>query len=279
MKRLFVLIVVFAMSASVSQAMELLSNGDLSLTTQVGPPALYYPEFTDWTMGSDPCSWSPCAIVPYTGYQVFYTPYPVYPAGFADRLGGGTGLIFSSYEGNSFFPGEIDGEIKQSVPGVAGKTYTFSGWAHFEGGYAGGVDFLDLLSGNERNVAAQLANPGVPVASLTDTFFALEFLDGVGTVLPGSVLYELYDDGGQVNDPDYQTNGRIWQQHSLTAVAPVGTVSVQVRVAMVNGEFNVDMPAQSAFVDDLSLTCVPEPGSIIMGLMGLAFLGVGRRSR
>jgi hypothetical protein len=50
------------------------------------------------------------------------------------------------------------------------------------------VEFLDLLSPNQRNQNAQAANPGVPVAALTDTIFALEFLDGLGVVLPGSIV-------------------------------------------------------------------------------------------
>ncbi|MDZ4659445.1 MAG: PEP-CTERM sorting domain-containing protein [Bythopirellula sp.] len=281
MKRLILLIVVFAMSASVSQAMELLSNGGLNATVQVGPSALYYPEFVDWTITTDPCSYSPCPILPYVPGGV-YTPYAGYPAQFADRLNpnaGDHGLIGTSFEGHYPFEitGPVDIEISQEVAGVVGKTYTFSGWAHFEGGYSGGVDFLDLLSPNQRNQDAQAVNPGVPVASLTETIFALEFLDGMGAVLPGSIEIELHDDAGQQNDNQF--DGRTWIQHTLSAVAPAGTVSVLVRAGMVDGEFNIDAPNQSVFMDDFSLTCVPEPGSIVMGLMGLAFLGAGRRSR
>jgi hypothetical protein len=279
MKRLLVLFVVFAMSQSFARAQELLSNGDLNLTVQVGSPALYYPEFVDWTITTDPCSYSPCTILPYVPGGV-YTPYAGYPAGFADRLGGGTGLIGAAYEGHYPFEitGPVDVVISQEVSAVVGKTYTFSGWAHFEGGYAGGVEFLDILSPNQRNQDAQAINPGVPVAALTDTIFALEFLDGGGLVLPGSISYfELHDDGGQQNDNEF--DGLSWEQHTLSAVAPAGAVSVRVSAGMINGEFNVDAPHQNVFFDDFSLRAVPEPGSLVLGLMSLAFLGAGRRSR
>jgi hypothetical protein len=280
MKRMLVLFAVLGMSQSSAHAQELLSNADLNATVQVGDPNLYYPEFVDWTITTDPCSFSPCTILPYVPGET-YTPYAGYPASFADRLGGGNGLIGAAFEGHYPFEitGPVDAEIKQSVPGTAGQLYRFSGWAHFESGYAGGVEFLDLDSPNQRNQDAQVANPGVPVAALTDTIFALEFLDGMGAVLPNSIVYELHDDGGQQNDN--QLDGRDWVKHTLTAVAPAGTVSVQVRAAMIDGEFHFDPPGQSqaVFFDDFSLRAVPEPGSMILGLMGLAYLGGSRRSR
>jgi hypothetical protein len=238
-------------------AQERLVNGNLDSIVQVGDPGLYYPEFVGWTITTDPCSYSPCPITPYAPGQL-YTQYSGYPASFANRLvtddPDKRGLAATSFEG--YYPfeivGAVDIEIAQSVRGIPGRLYQFSGWAHFEGGYAGGVEFLDQLSPNQRHQDAQVANPGVPVAALTDTIFALEFLDVVGNVLPGSILYELYDDGGQRNDNEL--DGRTWVQHTLAAVAPAGTVSVQVRAGMIDGEFNIDAPHQSVFFDDFSLT-------------------------
>ena len=78
-------------------ASELLLNGNLNSTVQVGDPSLYYPEFTGWTIATDPCSFSPCPISPYVP-GAFYTQYSGYPAGFADRLGGGIAVFGSGAE-------------------------------------------------------------------------------------------------------------------------------------------------------------------------------------
>ena len=278
MKFALALFALFTLGRAGVRAQELLENGNLNATVQIGDPALYYPEFVSWDINTDPCSYSPCAISPYVP-GAFYTQYSGYPAGFADRQGSGNGLIATSFEG--YYPFEIIGpvslEIAQSVPGIEGVTYQFSGWAHFEGGYAGGVEFLDLLSPNQRNQDAQAANPGVPVASLTDTIFALEFLDINGDVLSNSIVYELHDDGGQVNDNEL--DGRDWVKHTLTAVAPQDTVSVQVRAGMIQGEFNVDAPHQSVLFDDFSLRAVPEPGTLVLGLAGMLMTAVARRRR
>jgi MYXO-CTERM domain-containing protein len=143
-----------------------------------------------------------------------------------------------------------------------------TGWAYFEGGYAGGVDTIATGTGTTRE--------GLP--SLTDTFFALEFLDGSNSVLAGSVEIELRANG-QVNNPDITEATRNWLQHTLVGTAPAGTVSVRVRASMVDGEFNIDLPHQAAWVDDFSLTAIPEPTSLLMGLLGLGLAGAARRSR
>ncbi len=172
-----------------------------------------------------------------------YTQYSGYPAGFADRLAPGApgahGLIGTAFEGHYPFEivGPVDIEISQTVVGTPGEVYTFSGWAHFEGGYAGGVEFLDLLSPNQRNQDAQAANPGVPVAALTDTIFALEFLDGLGVVLPGSILWELHDDGGQQNDNEQ--DGRTW----LVAVVAETRAAKATRRSLQILRFRVDLGA------------------------------------
>jgi hypothetical protein len=251
------LVALWLLSPIVAHAQERLVNGNLDAIVQVGDPALYWPEFVGWTITTDPCSYSPCAISPYVP-GAFYTQYSGYPATFANRLVADDpdkhGMTATSFEG--YYPfeiiGAVDIEIEQSVSGFAGRLYQFSGWAHFEGGYAGGVRFLDILSPNQRNQDAQAANPGVPVAALTDTFFALEFLDVGGSVLLGSIFYELHDDGGQQNDNEL--DGRTWIQHTLAAVAPAGTARVQVRAGMIDGEFNIDAPHQRVFFDDFSLT-------------------------
>src|SRR5262249_37087297 len=156
-----------------------LTNPGLNALDTLGNPnpALYYDLPVGWTIDTEPCSYSPCSIVRYPGF----------PASYADRSGAGNGVVFNSTEGD--FPGfpdviTVDANLTQVVPGTPGTTYQFSGWAYFEGGYAGGVDTIATGTGTTR--------AGLP--SLTDTFFALEFLDGSNAVI-GSVVKELRADG------------------------------------------------------------------------------------
>lgn len=187
-------------------------------------------------------------------------------ATFADHTGsGGVGLWYRGFEGTTFDnPREaVDADLYQTVPGVAGLKYTMTGWARFEANWAGGLDLLP--SGGTSGPPRWPANTPSP----TETIFALEFLDGGNAVLPGSVVVDLHDDLGQTNDG-------LWHQHILSAVAPAGTVNVRVRASMVDG-VNADLNPQSAFVDDFSLTAIPEPGAMSMAV--LASLGVMARRK
>jgi hypothetical protein len=139
-----------------------------------------------------------------------------------------------------------------------------TGWARFEAGWPGGFD--SLPSGGTSNSRWPEDTP-----SPTRTEFALEFLDAVNQVLPGSVVMDLHDDLGQTNDNE-------WHQHTLMAAAPPGTVLVQVRASMIDG-VNSDLNPQSAFVDDFSLTAIPEPTSLgLFALGGGLLLACRRRS-
>lgn len=268
MKRNLTLLAVLtavALMPSAGHGQNLLVNGNLNMKTQVGDPGLYYPEPLPWKLTTDPCSFSPCAIVR----------YPAFPETYAEHANPGApgtnGIVFNSTEGN--FPGfpdipTVDADLKQSVPGTPGLTYKMTGWAYFEGGYAGGVD----------NLAANSPSPRAGMPALTDTFFALEFLDAGNNVLPGSVQIELKA-AGQVNNPDTTEATRNWMQHALVGVAPAGTVNVQVRASMVDGEFNIDLPHQAAWVDDFELTIIPEPASWLLGLLSMTLAGAARRRR
>jgi hypothetical protein len=137
-----------------------------------------------------------------------------------------------------------------------------TGWARFEGGYAGGVDNLDPSAPAPRG--------GQP--SLTDTEFAIEFIDGLNNLMTAdSIVVELKANG--------QTNNNEWLQHTLSGMAPIGAAFVRVRASMIDGEFNADLapgPGQSAFVDDFTLRAIPEPASWLLGLLAAALVAAPR---
>jgi len=97
-------------------------------------------------------------------------------------------------------------------------------------------------------------------------------------VLPGSVVVELRADG-QVNNPDITEATRNWLQHTLVGTAPAGTVNVRVRASMADGEFNIDMPHQAAWVDDFSLEIVPEPTTLLLSVLSVAMASMAHRRR
>jgi hypothetical protein len=243
---------VFLGASAFAQAQNLLVNGNLGL-----PPAGDVTP-TGWTLDESPADTrDPATLTDFADHTTIPN----------DANPDNRGLWLKPFEGN--FPGfpdvlTVDADLYQTVPGIPGQAYTMTGWARFEGGYAGGVDNLDP--------AAPAPRGGQP--SLTDTEFALEFLDLSGNVLMGSVVVELKA-AGQVND-------NRWRKHSLSAVAPDDTAGVRVRASMIDGEFNVDIepgPGQSAFVDDFTLRAVPEPATWLLSLLSLSLLGLTRRTR
>ncbi|HMO86597.1 MAG TPA: hypothetical protein PKC18_16925 [Lacipirellulaceae bacterium] len=153
---------------------------------------------------------------------------------FANRpdSGGLTGVWLSPFLGSVDSP--VDGILSQTVPGVAGGQYTFSGWSRWEGNYAGGVTTID--AGNTNG------DGGKP--SPTQTLMELAFLDVDENVIGAPVVLDLRTE---------QSNGAGWRQHTLNGTAPAGTEFVRVAAMMIDGVNNVN-PQQSAFFDDFSLT-------------------------
>lgn len=268
MRRTVLVLAALAATAQIAQA-ELLTNGSLNTLIVTGPPNLYYPTPGGWLLSTDPESF------PQLGNpNPPIVRYPGFPASYAEHTSPGgadvNGVVFNPTEGN--FPGfpdvlTVDAHLTQAVLATPGKVYKMTGWAYFEGGYAGGVDNLDPSAPNGRG--------GQP--SLTDTFFALEFYDGNNVLLGGPVI-ELKA-AGQVNNPDLTEATRNWMQHTLIATAPANAASVRVRASMIDGEFNIDLPHQAAWVDDFSLTIIPEPSAAALAALGLAGLTRVRRRR
>src|SRR5262245_17822271 len=119
MKKLLMLSALVAMVvafASPSQAQNLLTNPGLDVLDSAGnpDPVLYYDEPVGWDVVTDPCSYSPCTITPYSPGNP-YTPYAGYAGGFANRLapGVGYGFVGAAFEGR--YPGEVVGAVDAGV--------------------------------------------------------------------------------------------------------------------------------------------------------------------
>jgi len=139
--------------------------------------------------------------------------------------------------------------LSQTVPGVVGETYTFSGFAKWEDNYSGGVGTLDASS------------PLGAVATPTTNAMHVEFLNSSDAVI-GSHSLDLLADG-QFND------AFLWIPHEIiTDPAPVGTAKIRVSADAKNMVFNID-PLQAAFYDSFSLTGAGDPNAQLLANAGL----------
>ena len=146
---------------------------------------------------------------------------------------GFTGYFLRTFEAN---PDPLDATLLQTVPATPGTTYQFKGWSLFFEGYSGGVEILDPSS------------PLGEVPSPTETFFVMEFLNGVGTQI-GSETLDLRD---------VQMNDSTFREHTLTGLAPDGTTQVRVglRVDDLIDNFVPGQDFATANFDDFSLIAV-----------------------
>jgi hypothetical protein len=154
------------------------------------------------------------------------------------------GVFFKAFTGG-LNDGPATGHLYQDNPATPGMKYILTGWAGAEDNYTSG-----------------------------GTEFALEFLDGGGSVIPLS---------GQVIDltPTLKTpNGNAfnYKEYMAMGIAPANAAEVRARVSMIDGIPSPTGGAQAFVVDDFTLTCVPEPASVALGLLGVvSLLGVVRR--
>jgi hypothetical protein len=165
------------------------------------------------------------------------------PAPTPDTNPGDFGVFFKPFSGNSS-DGPATANLFQDTAATPGLTYILTGWA-----------------GAEANYLA------------TRSLFAIDFLDAGNSVI-GSTELDLVAAGLFVG------NGQAfnYKEYTVMATAPANAVSVRARVSMIGGLSNPLGGGQAFVVDDFALVSVPEPASIMLGLMGLlGFLVVRAR--
>jgi hypothetical protein len=140
--------------------------------------------------------------------------------------------------------------LVQTVPGVAGQTYTLKGWSKYEGNFSGAVDTLDSGS------------PSGAVTSPTDTTFLLEFLNSGGGLLGSPVALDVKADRVAQSPISFAGDAE-WYEHTLMGTAPVGTANVRVTASATDMVFNID-PQQSGFYDDFSLRASGAPATELL---------------
>ena len=130
-----------------------------------------------------------------------------------------------------FIGGGGDATVSQTVAAIPGGDYTFQASAAWEVNYTGAV-----------------------LATGTENFIELAFLDDVGDVIGDTIRRDLLVDDGKTADG-------AWTQHSVMGTAPSEAVSVRVSggaIGMVANSVNGNN--QSAFLDDFVLTVATTGG-------------------
>lgn len=227
---LFALMGLLACGSSVATA-DLLSNGNLD-TLSVGPQTLATP--TGW------------------GVNSFRTSTGAFSDGasgesFANVLDpGGNGLFFKAFQGQAV-TNTITVDFYQNNPATPGVNYTLTGWAGAGAGYIG------------------LTDPTVK------SDFHITFLDGSSNILSTTTL-DLVAASPSLGSgaPTSPATGFGYHPYSLSAIAPLGTTTIQVGAIMINGYGNPAGGDQAFVVDAFSL--VPEPS--VISLIGLSITGL-----
>ncbi len=249
MRKLLTLLVVLGLVAcgpGVTKADEL-SNGNMNMVDPGGTQQLF-PTPTDWIVKATRGATDP--------YNDGLSAEPQFnlPA----DAPGEHGVLFKGFTGNPPWDpttGTVTAHLTQDNPGTPGRKYTLTG-----------------QFGAEKNYS------GIVAPLITKTEFALEFLDAGNAMISGSVLdlnpglLASQGNGNRFSHDDYM----------VMATAPAGTTTVRVRASMIDGFFTMDEPVpnggQALASDNYTLTSIPEPASVMLGLIGvLAMLGLARR--
>jgi hypothetical protein len=140
--------------------------------------------------------------------------------------------------------------ISQSVPAVAGESYTFKADSRWETYYSGGVITLeDAFCGFIE------CGPMQGQSSPTSTQLEMVFLDSLGVPIGSPTVLDLRSEQNNSN----------WfpVTHNLSAVAPSGTSQVRVTAKADAMVYNAD-PHQSAFFEKFSLRAATNPLSELL---------------
>lgn len=211
-----------------AEARNLLTNGNLDLTTNVEiVPGFFLPKPAGWqNVGirtlSGPFE-DEMSSEPWAGPAP--TPVTTDGAGNSDWA-----VFFKGFTGNVSTGDLTTGHLYQDVPGVPGARYDLSGWAGIEANYLGGA------------------------------VFAIDFLDA-GSDMIGSAELDLiaagiFADNGLPFD---------YKKFTVSAIAPANTVFVRARASIINAAGNPAGGGQAFVVDDFEL--VPAPSAGALGLM------------
>lgn len=263
MKRLFSLFLALglvAWAASAAQAVVVIggsvNNGNLDITyPQEIVPGFFLPKPQIWInegtrtntgpyedeLSSEP--WAGPAPTPVTTDGNLNPPFP------EGCNGPDCGVFFKPFTGNLSTGNLATGHLYQDNPGTPGMKYILTAWAGAEAGYSG------LIPGG-----------------ITRTLLALEFLDAGNSVIGGDIVDLRAAGLGAPNGEPFN-----YEQFMAMAVAPLGTATVRARVSMIDAYSTSG--GQAFVVDDISLTCIPEPATFaLVGLGLVGVLGIRRRS-
>lgn len=253
MKKLFALLAAFCLvvsGTSLTRAANMLVNGDLD------DPGTHEVDLaTGWTLQEFRTTTGPGDTATFASFAN-HTPNPNAPG--ADPDTSRVGAWYKNFSGTP--TNTANANLYQDVPGTPGVQYVMTGWARFEQFFAGGLNQVPSID--------PITGEFVLSPSITKMVFALDFL-GAGDSVINSVVRDLHDDDGQINNNQ-------WVQHTVLGTAPAGTLKVRVRSSAI--DMLATFGSQSAFADDFSLDVVPEPASIALVLIGLCgTFGVTRR--
>jgi hypothetical protein len=260
MKKISIFVAILALvalSAGAVHAANLLTNGDMDMGVPVEVvPGFFLPQPASWVnqgfktfsgpyfddLSSEP--WAGPAPTPVTADNVLPPP---------DGCDGpDCGVFFKAFGGNVQTGDLANAILYQNNPATSGLTYVMTGWAGAEANYSGLIP-----------------------ASPTQTLFRLDFYDGANTLIGSNILDLPLAGLGVPNGQPFN-----YKQYTLTGVAPAGSATVRTSIAMLNGFSNPAGGGQAFVVDDFSLTTVPEPASIVLGLIAAAgVFGLARRKR